>query len=389
MASSTGVSPLTPFFLWWRTTVVRDREIVDAVVEPAHQGPSAELERALTEWPGPHYWARGDGEGRLVLVRALQPAPRERWPLHALLFFATFFTVWMGGALLAGSTLPLAFPFNIDFSIAPQLLVELLRELVTLREGLGFALGLMAILLAHEYGHYLVARRYGIDASPPYFIPAPPVVNFIGTFGAFIKLRSPVVDRQQLVDVGAAGPWAGFVVAVVVLVAGLMRSEVVAQVGASEQFITLAHYRLYLGHSPIMYVARLLVLGDGTVMLHPLAFAGWIGLLVTMLNLIPLGRLDGGHILYALIGRRQATVSGFVWLALVGLGFLAAARGSFWAGLVWWVWAAVILMLGRGQVMHPQVLDRHRPLPSNRRPLGWATLLLFIGTFTPVPVYYG
>ena len=159
--------------------------------------------------------------------------------------------------------------------------------------------------------------------------------------------------------------------------------------GASEQFVTLAQYHLYLGHSPIMYVAQRLVVGEGTVLLHPLAFAGWIGLLVTMLNLLPLGQLDGGHILYALIGRRQAGVSSFAWLALIGLGFVAAAIGSFWAGLVWWVWAAVILMLGRGQLAHPQVLDRYRPLPRNRQPVGWATLLLFIGTFTPVPVYYG
>ena len=389
MTSSAGVSPLTPFFLWWRTTVVRDREIVDAVVDPAHRGPSVELERALAEWPGPYYWARGDGDGRLVLVRVLRPEPSERWPLHVLLFVATFFTVWMGGALLAGSALPLAFPFHIDFSIAPQLLVELLRELVTLREGLDFALGLMAILLAHEWGHYVVARHYGINASPPYFLPAPPIVNFIGTFGAFIRLRSPIVDRQQLMDVGSAGPWAGFVVAMVALIAGLARSEVVAQAGASEQFITLAQYHLYLGHSPIMYVARRLVVGEGTVLLHPLAFAGWIGLLVTMLNLLPLGQLDGGHILYALVGRRQASVSTFAWLALIGLGFGAAALGSFWAGLVWWVWAAVILMLGRGQLAHPQVLDRYRPLPRNRQLVGWATLLLFIGTFTPVPVYYG
>ena len=389
MTSSTGVSPLTPFFLWWRTTVVRDREIVDAVVDPAHCGPSVELEQALADWPGPYYWARGDGDGRLVLVRVLRPDPGERWPLHALLFFATFFTVWMGGALLAGSALPLAFPFHIDFSIAPQLLVELLRELVTLRAGLDFALGLMAILLAHEWGHFVVARRYGINASPPYFLPAPPIVNFIGTFGAFIRLRSPIVDRQQLMDVGAAGPWAGFVVAMVVLVAGLLRSEVVAHVGPSDQFITLAHYQLYLGHSPIMYVARRLFVGEGTVLLHPLAFAGWIGLLVTMLNLLPLGQLDGGHIVYALIGRRQGSVSSLAWFALIGLGFVAAALGSFWAGLVWWVWAAVILMLGRGQLAHPQVLDRHRALPSDRRPIGWATVLLFIGTFTPVPVYYG
>ncbi len=381
MTSSAGLNPLSPFFLWWRTTVVRDREIVDAVVDPVHRGPSVELEQALAEWPGLHYWARGDGDGRLMLVRVLRPEPSERWPLHVLLFVATFFTVWMGGALLAGSALPLAFPFNIDFAVAPQLLLELLRELVTLRPGLDFALGLMAILLAHESGHYLVARRYGINASPPYFLPAPPIVNFIGTFGAFIRLRSPVVDRQQLMDVGAAGPWAGFVVAMVALIAGLFRSQVVPEVGASEQFVTLAHFHLYLGDSPIMYLVRRLVVGEGTVLLHPLAFAGWIGLLVTMLNLLPLGQLDGGHIVYALVGRYQSIVGSVAFAALILLGFF---QGQWW----WWIWAAVIVILGRGRLAHPQVLDRYRRLPGNRRPVGWATLILFLATFTPVPIHY-
>ncbi len=268
------MSSISKFFLWWRTIVVRDREVVDAVVDPAHRGPSPELEAALAEWPGPYYWAERDGEGRLVLIRALTPPKPERWFLHGILFLVTFFTVWMGGALLAGSALPLAFPFNIDFSVAPRLLLDLVSELVTQRAGLDFAMALMAILLAHETGHFIMARRYGINASPPYFLPAPPIVNFIGTFGAFIRLRSPIVDRRQLMDVGAAGPWAGFVVAMVALVVGLSRSLVVPDVGASDQFVVLANFQLYLGDSPIMYLTRRLVAGEGTVLLHPLAFRG-------------------------------------------------------------------------------------------------------------------
>jgi hypothetical protein len=382
------LSTIVTYLSWWRTIAAGDREVIDAVVHPAHRGPSPDLEHALANWPGPYYWSRGDGEGRLVLIRLLRPPGRERWWLHALLFGATFITVWMGGALLAGSRLPLAFPFSIDFSHVPQLLGDLVSQLLTSRPGLDFAMALMAILLAHESGHYLTARRYGINASPPYFIPAPPIVNFIGTFGAFIRLRSPVVDRRQLMDVGAAGPWAGFLVALIALVVGLSRSQLVSGVGPSEQLVILADFQLYLGDSPIMYALRRAMVGEGTVLLHPLAFAGWIGLFVTMLNLLPMGQLDGGHVLYALIGRRQAMVSSAAWFGIVALGFIVGRETSPWIAWFWWIWAIVILLLSRGRLHHPNVMDRHRPLPTGRKMLGVATLLLFVGTFSPIPVYY-
>ncbi len=130
-----------------------------------------------------------------------------------------------------------------------------------------------------------------------------------------------------------------------------------------------------------MYAIRQLVVGDGTVLLHPLAFAGWLGIFVTMLNLIPLGQLDGGHVLYALAGRWQARLGPVVWFGMVALGFV---QGQWW----WWVWAVLILVLGRGRLAHPQVLDRERRLPRSRYPLGWATVLLFMATFTPVPIHY-
>jgi membrane-associated protease RseP (regulator of RpoE activity) len=379
----------TRYFAWWRTTTTRDREIVDAVVNPEHAGPSAELAAALEAWPGPYYWSHDEGPPRLTLIRARIPAGRERWWLHAVLFAVTFVTVWMGGALLAGTSLPFAFPVARPFMNAPSFMADLARELVALRGGLNFAMALMAILLAHETGHYLLARRYGINASPPYFLPAPPVLNFIGTFGAFIRLRSPIVDRRQLLDVGAAGPWAGFVVAMIALVVGLARSQVVPDLGPSGQLIHIgAATRLYLGDSPIMWAMRHLVVGEGTVVLDPVAFAGWLGLFVTMLNLLPLGQLDGGHVLYSLLGRWQSTVSGFVLMGIVALGFVARAESSTLTGVFWWVWAVVILVIGRGRIAHPQVLDRRRPLPKNRRPLGWVTLLLMIGAFSPIPVYY-
>lgn len=381
------MNSLIPYLSWWRTITTRDREIVEATVDPAHHGPSAELHAALGAWNGLYYWSRIEGVDRLVLIRSLGPPQRERWWLHGLLFAATFLTMWMSGALLTGSSLPLAFPFHIDYARAPELLGELMAELIRLPVGLGFAMALMAILLAHESGHYLRARRYGLNASPPYFLPAPPVVNFIGTFGAFIRLRSQVLDRQQLMDVGAAGPWAGFAVAVVALVVGLLRSQLVPEVGPSGQFVVLADFQLYLGDSPIFWALRDLLIGEGTVQLHPLAFAGWLGLLVTTLNLLPLGQLDGGHVLYALLGKRQGLVSTVALVGLIVLGYVVGREVSPWIAWFWWTWAGLILIVGRGRLVHPSVLDPHRPLPPSRKLVGVATLVLFLATFSPVPVY--
>jgi Zn-dependent protease len=374
------VKELVPYFSWWRTTVIRDREIVDAVVEPEHRG-STEFQGALDRWKGRWYWVVDDGDGRIMLIRILKPAKRERWVLHFALFAVTFVTVFYGGALLNEVFVPL--PFTADrLQEGLRYLGDALSGSTELAAARDFALGLMAILLAHETGHYVVAKYYKINASPPYFLPAPWPVNFVGTFGAFIRLRSPIVDRRQLLDVGAAGPWAGFVVAVLALVVGLQHSSVTSIQGATEQFIVIgADLHLFLGNSALLVGLRELLIGEGTVHLSPLAFAGWVGVLVTMLNLLPLGQLDGGHVVYALFGEKQRVIGTAVWLSLLGLGFLP---GQWW----WWIWAILILLLGRGRLGHPQVLDRHRELPRSRRPLGWVTALLFFATFTPVPIHY-
>lgn len=366
---------VTPFFQYWRSTVARDREIVDAVVAPAHRGPSAELRSALHDWPGVYYWVEGDGEGRLMLVRSLDPPQAERWWLHALLFLATFVTVWMAGAVLAGVA-PQAPAIRLsEWPAAGRAVAE---WLVRLRPGLEFAMALMAILLAHETGHYLTAKHYGINASPPYFLPAPPLWNFVGTFGAFIRLRSPVPDRQQLLDIGAAGPWAGFLVAVLFLLTGLQRSGVYAGSEAWPFVVFGLGKAMPLGDSLVTWLARSWLVGAGTVALHPLAVAGWVGLLVTALNLLPLGQLDGGHVLYALIGRRQAWIGRATWFALLVLGFW------FWG---WWIWALFTVLLGRGSLAHPTVLDPYRRIPRSRQPFGWASAVLFAATFTPIPFY--
>ncbi len=386
------MNALRPYLRWWRTIVTRDREIVEAVVDPAHAGPSPELQGALEAWSGLHYWSRDGGEKRLVLIRRLGALPRERWWLHATLFVLTFLTVWMGGAYLVSGSVPLGPPAGFDVGRIPELVRDLVGAFRPLPPGLDFAMALMAILLAHESGHYLCARWYGINASPPFFLPAPPPllpVFFIGTFGAFIRLRHPVVDRRQLMDVGVAGPWGGFAIALVALIAGLQRSSVVPEIGPSNQFILLAsEYRMYLGSSLLFDALRTWVAGEGTVLLHPLAFAGWIGLFVTMLNLLPLGQLDGGHVVFALLGKRQATVSTVAWFGLLALGIVVGQQAGPLTAWFWWTWAGLLLLFGRGRVAHPTILDRYRPLPHSRQVLGWATLLLFVATFSPVPIYY-
>ena len=162
------------------------------------------------------------------------------------------------------------------------------------------------------------------------------------------------------------------------LLTGLQQSDIYPGGGDWPFVVSILGHALPLGDSLITWVARSWLVGAGTVALHPLALAGWLGLLVTALNLLPLGQLDGGHVLYALIGRRQVWVARLTWLGLLALG------PWFWG---WYVWAAFILILGRGSLAHPTVLDRYRPIPPSRRPLGWASALLFVAAFTPIPFY--
>lgn len=361
---------LTRFLIAWRTIPVRDREVIDALVDPVHAAPSPELARALTHWPGSWYWSDEDGSRHLVLTRPRPGARREVWGLHVALFLATLFTTTWAGATFAG-TLPYAPPFGVP--AGGFALGEFLRGLVG---GLGFSLPLMAILLAHELGHYLTARTYHLDASPPYFIPVPFVPSFIGTMGAFIRLRTIVSDRRQMFDVAVAGPIAGFVVALPVLWLGLAQSSPAP--GLDGMVLWIGGAPLRLGDSVLTLALRATTAGAAAVAVSPVAFAGWIGMFVTMLNLLPIAQLDGGHILYAALPRWQERVAMAFLLIILGLGWY-----SGWPG--WWVFGAVVLVLSRGRLSHPPVLDVYRPLPPSRRWLAWGALVLFVITFAPVP----
>jgi membrane-associated protease RseP (regulator of RpoE activity) len=281
---------------------------------------------------------------------------RRRGPgLHVVLFVATFLTTAMASALHQG----------IDVFTQPS----------GLWVGLPYAVAIMSILLFHECGHYFLARFHRVDATLPFFIPAPPVLFFIGTMGAFIRMRSLPRDRKALFDIGAAGPWAGMLVAVPALLIGLRLSEVKPAAPGGEA-------GLFLGDSLLFQALSWLALGttgdDVTILLHPVALAGWVGLLVTALNLMPVGQLDGGHVVYAAFGERwHRWISRGTLTMLIVLGIGGAAT--------WLVWAVLLSFLG---MRHPRLLDTDTPLDARRKWAAAATVAMFLLTFMPEPVYF-
>lgn len=277
-------------------------------------------------------------------------APRRFPFLNVLLLVVTALTTTVAGALWNGAPL----------EASPALLSA----------GLPFSTTLLAILLAHEMGHYLMCRHYRVDASLPYFLPAPPLIFMWGTIGAFIRIRARFPDRRALFDIGAGGPWAGFVLAVAATAWGLAHSTIAATPVESGM--------IEFGDSLLTrwLVHVLLDVDSSRVVLHPVAFAGWTGLLVTSLNLLPVGQLDGGHVLYAVFRGRLRIVSVALIAFLVWLGFERSEA--------WLVWAAILtsmLMLG-----HPPTVEDERPLGTWRTLGAVASGLLFVVTFVPEPI---
>jgi len=367
------IEVLETYLIVWRTIALRDREVIDALVDPSHAAPSPQLSAALAQWPGEHYWSDEKDGRHLVLTRRTDTPHREAWWVHALLLVATVLCTTYAGAVFRNALEP-------SVMFAWEGLLTLDREFLgKLLQGLTFSIPLVVILLAHELGHYFTARRYDLDTSPPYFIPLPFLPGwFIGTLGAFIRLRTILSDRRQLLDVGIAGPIAGFLIAVPAFWLGL-RYSIPLPPGdpMGEGLVVRLGVPVEVGHSLVtLGVQYLAGLSGQSLELHPIAFAGWFGIFVTMLNMLPIAQLDGGHILYAAAPRWHARVAIVFWGVLALLGFL-------WLG--WGVWAALILILSRGQLRHPPVLDVYRPLPPGRRWLLLAALILFILTFSPTP----
>ena len=302
---------------------------------------------------------------------AQKPLKRRRPIVNAGLFLATLASTWLAGAM--GET--------YDEAIS---------------NGLIYMGAVMAILLSHEMGHYIMARRNQVDASLPYFIPFP--LSLFGTLGAVIVMRGRIRSRDALMEVGAAGPLAGMIVAIPILMIGLHLSPItpISEAGMMEGKSILYVFLKWLvvGHIP-----------EGEdVLLHPMAWAGWIGFLVTMLNLLPIGQLDGGHIFYALFDKAHGRVSRLFLLGifLLGLGVMATSAmdaysrdlsgEAFWAqvftGLNWVVLGSLMLLVfgrkkGRG-FDHPPTDDN--TLSPRHRIVGIICIILFVVTFMPVPL---
>ncbi len=349
-----------------------------------------------------------EGRQTILLMRGtIHPKPGRVW-INIVLFGLTLLSVLFAGTM-----------YSYTGPLPDDTLGQVLTLVAHLWVGWPFAVSLLAILLAHEFGHYFIGRRAGAAVSLPYFIPLP--VSILGTMGAFIQLKQLPKNRRALFDLGISGPLAGLLVAVPVLVLGLALSPVAttqdtyytkiagradvcpnsAQVGDSytcpDDNLLEGNSLLYLGlkymmkgqllPSPLSYdipplqywmryffTGHPIPVGGQDVMLSPVAWAGWAGLLVTFLNLIPAGQLDGGHVLYALFGRRVEKVFPFILSATVLLGF-------FWTG--WWLWSFLLFFLvGR---IHAEPLDQITPLDPRRKALAVALLGIFLLVLMPIP----
>ncbi len=302
------------------------------------------------------------------------PPPRRRLGLPLLLFLLTVISTLFVGLHLTQAYARSQPPYTEEIYS-----LETLRAVVSdprvLLQGWPFALTLLGILLAHELGHYFACRYYGIVASYPYFLPAP---TLIGTMGAFIRIESPIVNRRALFDVGIAGPLVGFVLAVPALAVGLAWSKVHPGVFDESAII--------FGHPPLVWLFSKLFWPDvpiDNLLLHPVALAAWVGLFATALNLLPVGQLDGGHIVYALAARQHRRLSRGFLLALLFAGLIGTRYPeTVWPG--WLFWGGVLLLIG---MRHPAVLDPGLPLDPPRRWVAAAGLLVFLLCFTPVPFH--
>jgi membrane-associated protease RseP (regulator of RpoE activity) len=329
-----------------------------------------------------------DEQEMIVLLKGIvRPRPSNPW-INLLLFIITGVSV-----VFAGTFFEYRGPLTTDFNqLWPFLLPALLR-------GLAFAGSLLAILLAHEFGHYLAARYHRSAVTLPYFIPFP--FSPFGTMGAFIQLKEPPKNKRILLDIGIAGPLAGLFVALPLVFIGLSLSQIdkipvilspgqAIQLEGNSLLYLLMKYIVFgewlpaptnfAGVSPLIYWVRYFFTGQPVpygavdVILHPVAWAGWAGLLITALNLIPAGQLDGGHVLYTLLGKKARIFLPFILIALIILG-------TVWSG--WWLWAFLIFLLGRS---FAEPLDQITPLDTRRQAVAIFGLLIFVLVFTPIPL---
>jgi membrane-associated protease RseP (regulator of RpoE activity) len=305
---------------------------------------------------------------------APKPGPIRPDRVQILLFLLTCLTTTLAGT---------------QFSATEQMSWSDLLLPEKLFTGLPFSGTLLLILGLHEMGHFLAARRWNVRATLPYFIPFPTI---IGTMGAVIRIKSRIPNRRALFDIGVSGPLAGFVVALAALSYGYTEAEIVK----------MSHFEgrgaLVFGDSLLTSALQYLIVGEipaeHDLMLGPVGFAGWLGLFITVLNLLPVGQFDGGHLVYALLGKRHEVIS----KVAIGCLFLLWACGPeygwvqdpapFWTWLEtrwpgWLIWGCISIFLGR---RHPPTLDSHTKLDAQRKYVGYATVALFIVCFIPNPI---
>jgi membrane-associated protease RseP (regulator of RpoE activity) len=309
-----------------------------------------ELKPRLKELHLTALFRRDGGKQSISIMPGTTPISLGSNKLNVVLLILTLFSTLFVGTMMVS-------PNIADFINRPWL-------------GLPFALSLMVILGAHELGHYFAARQYDVPVSLPYFIPMP--LGPFGTLGAFISMKAPPPNRRALLTIATAGPLSGFVLAVPILLLGLSMSPI-TPLTAGEGVVMEGNSILYALFKIVTF-GRFLPSGGEDVLLHPVAFAGWAGLLVTALNLIPVGQLDGGHILYSLMGEKSRHMIWPVVVILIGLGTL-------WSG--WFLWVVLVLLLGR---QYAAPLDDLTTLTPQQRITGWLVLALFVMIFTPLPL---
>lgn len=330
---------------------------------------------------------RMDHGQQVIYLTPSKPEPKpSRLSVNVILFILTVLSVMLAGAQPQG-------PIPSDFW---GQILALLKSILT---GWPFALSLMGILVAHEFGHYLMSRHHKVAATLPYFIPLP--LPPLGTLGAAIMMKGVPKNKRVLFDIGVAGPLAGIIVAIPVLLLGLSMSHLdviqpvngMVQLEGNSLLYLFAKYvtfgkllpaPLTTGGTPAalywvryFFTSQPVPLGGTDVFINTIALAGWAGLLVTALNLIPAGTLDGGHVVYSLFGDRASKAFPFIMVVLLGLGIV-------WTG--WWIWALLLLWLGR---VHAEPLDQITTLDPPRKAVAVLVIVLFILTFSPVPFFVG
>jgi membrane-associated protease RseP (regulator of RpoE activity) len=294
-----------------------------------------------------------------------EQAKPEKFPWTNVVLFA----LTCLSTLIVGTDGMLRFDNTAGHSFG-SFFTDIFRNPAVLLKGLPFTIAIMSILLAHEMGHYLTCRYYGISASLPYFIPFP---TLVGTMGAFIRIKSPIHHRGALLDVGIAGPIAGFIFAIPTLIIGLASSRFVAPGptdGATLMLgdpLILKLFQALMGLTP----------PPGTELyIHPIGLAAWFGFFATAINLLPVGQLDGGHVCYALFGRTHKRLSQAFLFLLIPLGIF------YWSG--WLIWSTILLFIG---LRHPITVDDTVPLRRRHTWLGGIALTMFVLCFTPMPFY--